>query len=61
MYALGDPDPWKGIGSMIPGHNQRCERLIGDLKHFHDVNTIVSVMDHREERPRTKGHVNKSL
>ena len=53
------PQFGKKIINLIPGHNQGCERLIGDLKLSHDINTLVTVTQSRSERPRTKGNINK--
>ena len=59
-YAKEDISVWRKTSTLIPGHNQGCERLIGDLKLSHDVNTLVTISASRVERPRTKGNINKS-
>ena len=60
MYGGTDTSLWRNISRLIPGHNQACERLIGDLKLSHDINTLVTVKEARQERPRIHRNVNKS-
>ena len=60
MYAKEDVSVWQKISSLIPGHNQACERLIGDLRLSDDINTLLTISACRAERPRKKGNVNKS-
>ena len=50
---------WMGKSRLISGHNQQCERLIGDMKNFRDINTLVSVSSARTQRKRLKGNVSK--
>ena len=60
IYGGTDTSLWRNISRLIPGHNQACERLIGDIKLSHDIDTLVTVTEARRERPRIHGNVNKS-
>ena len=60
VYGRADTSVWCRISRLIPGHNQACERLIGDFKRSHEVNTLVTITESRHEIPRTKGNVNKT-
>ena len=59
-YEKNETAVWQNISKLIPAHNQGCERLIGDLKLSHDVDTLITINSSRQERPRTKGNVNKA-
>ena len=47
LYKRADSSRWQGIVKLIPGHNQACERLVGDLKHSKDINTLVTLAETR--------------
>ena len=63
MYQEGICESWENKSSLIPGHNQRCERLIGDLKRSININidTLVTISVDRNTRQRFKGNVSKGL
>lgn len=52
MYRNGATGYWKPAASLVPGHNQACERLVGDLKRSKDINALVTLSERREKRPR---------
>ena len=52
LYKKADSSRWQGIAKLIHGHNQTCERLVGDLKHSKDINTLVTLVETREGSPR---------
>ena len=54
-YQNGSYEYWKPTAQMIPGHNQACERLVGDLKRSKDIDTSVTISEKRSKRPRS-GH-----
>ena len=60
IYGLHEEEAWKSLGKLIPGHNQGCERLIGDLKKFKNIDSLVSVSEARVKRPRINGNINKN-
>ena len=60
-YESGNCDLWRYKSSLIPGHNQKCERLIGDLKRSTDIDRLVSISMSRKKRPRKNVNVNKGL
>ena len=53
LYKRADCSRRQGIAKLIPGHNQSCERLVGDLKHSKDINTLVTLAETREGNPRS--------
>ena len=60
MYRNGSAGYWTPAATLVPGHNQACERLIGDLKRSKDTDELVTLHDRREKRPRTRSkHVVK--
>ena len=62
MYRNESCDYWERAAKLIPGHNQACERLIGDLKRSKDIDTLVTLDERRSIRPRSSHkHVNKGL
>ncbi len=61
IYRNWEVDRWKSLSLLVPGHNQACERLVGDLKLSKDVNQLVAITEARKKRPRTANHVLKGL
>ena len=43
MYRNGSAGCWTPTASLVPGHNQACERLIGNLKRSKDINELVTL------------------
>lgn len=50
IYGLHEEEAWKSLGKLIPGHNQSCERLIGDLKKFKNIDSLVSVSECKSKK-----------
>ena len=61
IYGLHEQENWSKISKLIPGHNQRCERMIGDLKRFKDIHTLISVTETHYRCKRTRGNLNKKM
>ena len=58
-YGLHETEHCSKLSKLIPGHNQRCERMIGDLKRFKDIHTLISVTESRDRYKRIRGNLNK--
>ena len=45
MYRNGSAGYWTPADTLVPGHNQACERLIGDLKRSIDIDELVTLRE----------------
>ena len=52
MYRNHAVSYWENMAKLVPGHNQACERLVGDLKRSNDIDTLVTISEQRIKRPR---------
>ena len=50
LYKRADSSRWKGNAKLIPDYNQACKRLVKNLKHSMDINTLAET---REGSPRS--------
>ena len=61
IYATGNVSYWEKISKLVPGHNQRCEQLVGDLKRSTNIDALVTINHNRQCRKRSMGHVLKGV
>ena len=61
IFGFHETENWSKLSKLIPGHNQRCERMIGDLKRFKDIHTLISVAESRDRCKRIRGNLNKKM
>ena len=50
IYGLNEEEDWKSLDKLIPGHNQSCERFIGDLKKLKNIDSLVSVSECKSKK-----------